>query len=57
MPLFKVIYELMLGFKNVSLNSGFMKIFNSLQHHGDTLQPVFQMSVYNIVRKRKTRSK
>ena len=25
---------------------------NSLQHRGDTLQPVFRMSVYNIVRKR-----
>ena len=22
-----------------------------IQHHGDTLQPVFQMSVYNIVSK------
>ena len=26
---------------------------NSLQHHYDTLQPVFRMSVYNIVRKHK----
>ena len=26
---------------------------NSLQHRGDTLQPVFRMSAYNISRKRK----
>ena len=26
---------------------------NSLQHHGDTLQLIFRVSVYNIVRKRK----
>ena len=26
---------------------------NSLQHRGDTLQPLFRMSVYNIVRKHK----